>query len=181
MWPAPLSHSRPQNYTQNIDTLETSVGIRNVLQCHGSFATASCLECRVHVQGNVIEQEIMQGEVPLCKSCNDSGKDWRKAKSNRRKHNVQSDSEDEDEPLFPPWIMKVTELLCCGLGFLGFELLSQPDITFFGEKLTDNFEECLVKDRDQVDLVLIIGTSLKVAPVSDIISTFHRKQVKVER
>ena len=110
----------PQNYTQNIDTLETSVGIRNVLQCHGSFATASCLECRIHVQGNVIEQEIMQGEVPLCKSCNDSGKDWRKARNNRRKHNVQSDSEDEDGPLFPPWIMKVTALLCCRLLVFGF-------------------------------------------------------------
>jgi len=103
------------------------------------------------VPGNVIEREIMQGEVPLCKSCNDSGKDWRKARNNRKKHSAQSDSEDEDEPLFPPWIMK-------------------PDITFFGEKLTDSFEECLVKDRDQVDLILIIGTSLKVAPVSDIIT-----------
>lgn len=140
-----------RNYTQNIDTLETAVGIRNVLQCHGSFATASCLECRIRVPGNVIEREIMQGEVPLCKGCSDSGKDWRKARHNRRKPSKQSDSEDEDEPLFPPWIMK-------------------PDITFFGEKLTDSFEECLVKDRDQVDLVLIIGTSLKVAPVSDIIT-----------
>ncbi|KAH9046005.1 SIR2-domain-containing protein [Lactarius hengduanensis] len=140
-----------RNYTQNIDTLETAVGIRNVLQCHGSFATASCLECRIRVPGNVIEREIMQGEVPLCKGCSDSGKDWRKARHNRRKPSKQSDSEDEDEPLFPPWIMK-------------------PDITFFGENLTDSFEECLVEDRDQVDLVLIIGTSLKVAPVSDIIT-----------
>jgi len=109
------SHSRPQNYTQNIDTLETAVGIRNVLQCHGSFATASCLECRIRVPGNVIEREIMQGEVPLCKSCNDSGKDWRKARNNKRKPSKQSDSEGEDEPLFPPWIMKVIAFLFCRL------------------------------------------------------------------
>ncbi|KAH9074869.1 SIR2-domain-containing protein [Lactarius deliciosus] len=144
-------NGKVRNYTQNIDTLETAVGIRNVLQCHGSFATASCLECRIRVPGNVIEREIMQGEVPLCEGCSGSGKNWRKARHNRRKPSKQSNSEDEDEPLFPPWIMK-------------------PDITFFGEKLTDSFEECLVKDRDQVDLVLIIGTSLKVAPVSDIIT-----------
>lgn len=62
----------------------------------------------------------------------------------------------------------------------GLELSPQPDITFFGEKLTDGFEECLTKDRDQVDLVLIIGTSLKVAPVSDIISESRRKQAKVK-
>lgn len=50
------------------------------------------------------------------------------------------------------------------------ETAAQPDITFFGEKLTDNFEKCLEADREQADLLLIIGTSLKVAPVSDIIS-----------
>jgi len=143
-----------RNYTQNIDTLETVVGVRNVLQCHGSFATASCLECRIRVPGNVIEQEIMQGEVPVCKGCSDSGKASRQTSNGRQRRGKKRDSDDEDdESLFPPWIMK-------------------PDITFFGEKLTDNFEECLEGDREQADLLLIIGTSLKVAPVSDIISRF---------
>jgi NAD-dependent histone deacetylase SIR2 len=141
-----------RNYTQNIDTLETAVGVRNVLQCHGSFATASCLECRIRVPGNVIEQEIMQGEVPLCKNCVDSGNGSRKAPKSVPKRRRKLDSDDEeDDPLFPPWVMK-------------------PDITFFGEKLTDSFEKCLEEDREQADLLLIIGTSLKVAPVSDIIT-----------
>jgi NAD-dependent SIR2 family protein deacetylase len=97
-----------QNYTQNIDTLESVVGVRNVLQCHGSFATASCLECRIRVAGSVIEQEIMRGEVPLCKSCSDSGKVPRKATNNLQKRSRKPDSDDdEDDPLFPPWIMKV--------------------------------------------------------------------------
>ena len=46
----------------------------------------------------------------------------------------------------------------------------QPDITFFGEKLTDDFENALIADREQVDLILVIGTSLKVSPVADILS-----------
>lgn len=46
---------------------------------------------------------------------------------------------------------------------------TQPDITFFGEKLDDVFEKALEEDRDQVDLLLVIGTSLKVAPVADIL------------
>lgn len=46
----------------------------------------------------------------------------------------------------------------------------QPDITFFGEKLTDAFEDALIADREQVDLILVIGTSLKVSPVADILS-----------
>jgi NAD-dependent histone deacetylase SIR2 len=46
--------------------------------------------------------------------------------------------------------------------------LAQPDITFFGEKLTDGFDRALEEDRERVDLVLIIGTSLKVSPVAEV-------------
>ena len=46
----------------------------------------------------------------------------------------------------------------------------QPDITFFGEPLPPTFNARLVNhDRNLVDLVLVIGTSLKVAPVSEIV------------
>ena len=45
----------------------------------------------------------------------------------------------------------------------------QPDITFFGEDLPDEFGRRLLHhDRDQVDLVIVIGTSLKVAPVAEV-------------
>jgi NAD-dependent SIR2 family protein deacetylase len=48
----------------------------------------------------------------------------------------------------------------------------KPDITFFGQALDSQFEECLHTDREKVDLLLIIGTSLKVAPVSEVLSEF---------
>jgi NAD-dependent SIR2 family protein deacetylase len=45
----------------------------------------------------------------------------------------------------------------------------QPDITFFGEDLPDEFGQRLVHhDRELVDLVIVIGTSLKVAPVAEV-------------
>lgn len=50
---------------------------------------------------------------------------------------------------------------------------AQPDITFFGEKLDDVFDRSLLEDRGQVDLLVIIGTSLKVSPVSDTICEYH--------
>jgi NAD-dependent SIR2 family protein deacetylase len=105
-----LSHPLvEQNYTQNIDTLETVVGVQNVLQCHGSFASASCLQCHGRVPGNVIEREIMQGEVPLCKGCGDSEKTSSKA---TKRYGKKPDSDDEDdESPFPPWIMKVITFL----------------------------------------------------------------------
>lgn len=45
----------------------------------------------------------------------------------------------------------------------------QPDITFFGEDLPDEFGHRLIRqDREKVDLVIVIGTSLKVAPVAEV-------------
>jgi hypothetical protein len=50
----------------------------------------------------------MQGEVPLCKSCSDSSKTSKKTTNSAQKRSRKLDSDDEeDEPLFPRWIMKV--------------------------------------------------------------------------
>ncbi|KAF9944659.1 NAD-dependent histone deacetylase sir2, partial [Mortierella alpina] len=56
-----------RNYTQNIDTLEQKAGIYKVLQCHGSFATASCVRCGHQVQGDEIKDSIFKQEVAYCK------------------------------------------------------------------------------------------------------------------
>ncbi|CAN0212804.1 unnamed protein product, partial [Discosporangium mesarthrocarpum] len=45
----------------------------------------------------------------------------------------------------------------------------KPDITFFGEKLSSSVNRSLEHDRKKADLVLVMGTSLKVAPVSRIL------------
>ncbi|RLN97962.1 hypothetical protein BBJ28_00018176 [Nothophytophthora sp. Chile5] len=44
----------------------------------------------------------------------------------------------------------------------------KPEITFFGELLADHVSTSITKDRLQADLLLVIGTSLKVAPVMEI-------------
>lgn len=50
----------------------------------------------------------------------------------------------------------------------------RPDITFYDEEVPRSFYERLEKDRTSatVDLVLVIGTSLAVQPVNQIISHF---------
>ena len=50
--------------------------------------------------------------------------------------------------------------------------LMKPDIVFFGEGLGDEFNRAVDVDRDEVDLVIVMGSSLRVAPVSDILSHF---------
>ena len=46
--------------------------------------------------------------------------------------------------------------------------LVKPDIVFFGEGLPGRFFQCLQHDLHTTDLVLVIGTSLQVAPVCNI-------------
>ncbi|KAF2073897.1 hypothetical protein CYY_004785 [Polysphondylium violaceum] len=62
-----------RNYTQNIDTLEHVVGIdqEKLVNCHGSFKSATCITCKQSVDGEHIRGSIMNTEIPICKICND--------------------------------------------------------------------------------------------------------------
>lgn len=59
----------------------------------------------------------------------------------------------------------------------------KPDIVFFGEGLPADFHRAMTDDRDQADLLLIIGSSLKVQPVALIPSSVPSKvpQVLINR
>jgi NAD+-dependent protein deacetylase SIR2 len=149
------------NYSQNIDNIEANAGIKpeKLVQCHGSFATATCQRCGYKVDGETIFYEIKAGKIPRCDKCiatlRTSRKSKRKRANNgqnaRRLRYCSDDTDDEDYDIPEAGIMK-------------------PDITFFGEALPDEFSKRLVEhDRDKVDLVIVIGTSLKVAPVSEVV------------
>ena len=51
------------------DTLEQVVGIQNVVQCHGSFATATCMKCKNKVDAEVIREDIFAQKIPNCPKC----------------------------------------------------------------------------------------------------------------
>lgn len=59
----------------------------------------------------------------------------------------------------------------------------KPDIVFFGEGLPMDFHRAMAGDRDEADLLLIIGSSLKVQPVALIPSSVPAKipQVLINR
>lgn len=42
----------------------------------------------------------------------------------------------------------------------------KPDIVFFGEGLPDAFHEAMANDKDICDLLIVMGSSLKVRPVA---------------
>jgi NAD-dependent histone deacetylase SIR2 len=150
------------NYTQNIDNVEANAGIRKdkLIQCHGSWATATCRKCKFNVPGEDIFDAVRAQKPAECKRCLEELAAQkpglkRKRTSNgngaRKKRSSDEDSESDGAYDIPqPGIMK-------------------PDITFFGEALPDNFFDRLKDvDREKVDLVIVMGTSMKVAPVSEI-------------
>lgn len=166
------------NYSQNIDNIEANAGIRpdKLVQCHGSFATATCQKCGHKVQGDTLFADIKAGNIPRCIKCiaalrtNGSVKRKRSynkstGKKTRRKSTDDDDDDDGQYDIPAAGVMK-------------------PDITFFGEELPDEFSQRLVKhDRDRVDLVIVIGTSLKVAPVSEVVPYLppHIPQIYISR
>ncbi|KAF2085203.1 NAD-dependent histone deacetylase SIR2, partial [Saccharata proteae CBS 121410] len=149
------------NYTQNIDNLESHAGIHKdkLIQCHGSWATATCRKCGYKIPGEEIFEDVKQQKVAECKQCirtlsvpkpGMKRKRSSNGSSKKRKSSEDDDDSDGQYDIPQPGVMK-------------------PDITFFGEGLPRQFFDRLRDhDRQKVDLVVVIGTSMKVAPVSEV-------------
>ena len=157
------------NYTQNIDNLEGFAGITpdRLIQCHGSFATASCRVCAHQIPGESIFADIRAKKIATCAECEKriaseaaaaAAAPPKPEPTKKKKHHKtrsfdsssDSNSDDEDDNIPTPGVMK-------------------PDITFFGEDLPNDFFTRF-NDLDSVsaDLILVIGTSMQVAPVAKI-------------
>ncbi|QPG74393.1 hypothetical protein FOA43_001720 [Brettanomyces nanus] len=139
-----------RNYTQNIDNLEANAGVlpEKLVQCHGSFATASCLTCKYKVPGDVLFPNLRAKEVAYCPFC-----------ASERKALQQRYDKMEDEGGYS---RRFEDINSFGV--------MKPDITFFGEDLPERYHTYIKEDVKNCDLLLCIGTSLKVAPVSEIVN-----------
>ncbi|KAF9511359.1 hypothetical protein BS47DRAFT_1395157 [Hydnum rufescens UP504] len=163
-----------RNYTQNIDNIEGIVGVKRVFQCHGSFATASCIVCHNKVPGSDIKDDIYAHTIPYCVPCTKRTaglrKDRMKMKGKRKSAWDHEDEDGSDDTLRHIMKARSPGPLMRRMGMLS-GLPHQPDITFFGEKLASDFDELFLQDirGDDFDCLLIIGTSLEVAPVADIV------------
>lgn len=109
-----------RNYTQNIDNLEHYAGIRadRLVQCHGSFATATCQTCGYRTKGENLFEDIRNQIVSRCPRCkaaaevslaaeqrtNGSAGSTKKQKKNGKNKNSSStwvegsgDTDDDDD------------------------------------------------------------------------------------
>ena len=106
--------------------------------------------CKHKVQAEVIRQDIFAQKIPYCSlpQCSSSSINNPFPGSSSNEEEGPSCSSAILEPPQPqPSIMK-------------------PDIVFFGEGLGDEFHNAVAKDKNEVDLLIMIGSSLKVRPVA---------------
>lgn len=145
----------------------------SILIISGSFATASCTRCKHKVTADEIREDIFAQRIPLCPRCpqvalpprNDIENRYESYKGKR-------------------WIFHSLSVLflsaqfctCLHFSSLSLDLVSRgimkPDIVFFGEGLPEIFHESMAKDKDECDLLIVIGSSLKVRPVALIPSKY---------
>ncbi|XP_060521146.1 NAD-dependent protein deacetylase sirtuin-1 [Cylas formicarius] len=146
-----------RNYTQNIDTLEKEAGIDSVIECHGSFATATCTKCDHKVSADKIRDIVLEQKIPLCEVCHENKPNF-----------VSTDDLGSS-------ITDFKDLVMSGI--------MKPDIVFFGEGLPDTFHQAMANDKLDCDLLLVIGSSLKVRPVALIPSSLpaHVPQILINR
>ncbi|KAI9857247.1 MAG: NAD-dependent histone deacetylase sir2 [Vezdaea acicularis] len=191
------------NYTQNIDGIELDAGLlpNNLVQCHGSLATVKCTSvsppCDYQASISEVLNDIQAGRVPRCPAClyrinqapklqplhrkliargkhDASSRTSNKVKKKKRRRvredadgtwGVNSDSDDQANDIIP----EASPL--------------KPNITFFEDDLPEDYHHRLEKDIPIADLVIIMGTSLKVKPVSEIVQRLPKSvpQILISR
>lgn len=53
--------------TQNIDMLHTKAGSKNVMECHGTYKSAHCMDCKAAYGFDEIKTTLENGEVCKCR------------------------------------------------------------------------------------------------------------------
>eukprot|EP01038_Epipyxis_sp_PR26KG_P017413 gene17413-24070_t len=116
-----------RNYTQNIDGLESRIGISNLVECHGSYKDFICInsKCKKVYHDYLENKKLSKNKLLYCVSCGD---------------------------------------------------VLKPNIIFFGETGPVQVIKMLKKDVIKCDLLLILGTSLKVGgAVHEILKNMNPK------
>ena len=179
-------------YSQNIDGLEEEAGVlaKKVVYAHGSLKWATCLTCKRKVPAGDLEGSILDGIIPYCqatlppkKSQGNNGKPRSpppkpiirrepSARQRKRPRLLSDEGDNSDNDVSSslsaaPWPSRQSSISSNDSNICGGIL--KPNVTFFGQVLPDNVSRCLEADRKKVDALIVIGTSLSVAPISKVI------------
>lgn len=143
-----------RNYTQNIDGLERVAGIpgSKLVEAHGTFSSAHCVKCGAAYPDHYVHNKIVQDQIPRCVASAP-----RVEATNPRWLRYHPHEATDDPTKLP-----ISNTVCDGY--------VKPDIVFFKESMPRRFFELISEDFDKCDLLLVMGTSLKVEPFAGSIS-----------
>ena len=131
------------------------------MQCHGSFATASCTVCKLQVAADAIREDIFERRIPLCPRCKHSdGEGDSKEKSSpvvepstspdepsiSGKPSTSSTGGEESDLEVPETSSANATMESCEKSsetpsYVPPKSVMKPDIVFFGEGLPDHFHQ----------------------------------------
>ena len=118
--------------------MEQVVGIKNVVQCHGSFATATCMICKTKVEAEVIREDIFAQKIPHCQVCE------LKKDKNEQQPNTSTSS------IPPPQISEVQHQPSGDAGVHPAEGVSQPKVSDPANNLPDQDQPGVVQQSSDV-------------------------------
>lgn len=113
-------------------------------------------------KGDYIKDRIFEQKIPYCDKCSEETSTSEEEKKPAGEEEEEEDEEEESEKR---------------LGIL------KPDIVFFGEGLPEIYHKSINDDKNKCDLLIVIGSSLKVKPVANIplLLPKHIPQVLINR
>src|SRR5947207_4049139 len=147
------------NYTQNIDGLEIVCGITRLVQTHGSIAAGRCLRCGKEHKQN-FRSLWDRGALPTCQKCEEQLQQTLVRRRNKQ-HIQNPPRQNADRPERRS-AKRVKYDECDSF----VEHVLRPKIVFFDESLPAKYGERLTADKEKADLLIIIGTSLEIQPLS---------------
>lgn len=176
-------------YTQNIDGLEFSAGLREdkVIQCHGGFQSSHCVDCNEPQDNDRIRADIIAGQETICDVCGGlckpaitffgerlSPRFYRTRAADFTRLSIKCCHKDceEETTLLPD---NSRGVFCdkhtsdaASLGVANTSISPSPASLSPGERINESDDiSCAC------DLLLVLGTSLCVAPVSGLVDDVH--------
>ena len=136
------------------------VSTRRMVYAHGSLQWAICCKCKRKVEAKEIESAILLRNVPLCQEViRSSGRESPNKRTTSPLPPLQQPTRAKKRPRaasndFVPAQEEGKPQRCNGV--------LKPGVTFFGEALNDTVSKSLESDRNKVDALIVIGTSLSV-------------------
>ena len=151
-------------YTQNIDSLEEEAGVSKdrVIYAHGSLSNATCMKCKTTYSSSDIGDDVKQGRVPTCQLPTN--------KKSKLSSTKKSEEDTEQQPQRIQRLRRSSSTISTSQPPQGLcNGTIKPNVTFFGEKLGNDVGRQLQKDYLKADALIVMGTSLSVAPMSRVV------------